>query len=250
MKKRIIISIIVFVALLVAAFFGFKFLHEKKIIQISIQEQQTEDNKQEAEDNEQKTENIEQETGSGGQETKNSEHKTTNDNQASKKDEQKTADKKESTEKIISRFVSWGFQKSSGRKIDTIIIHSTYDAIGNDPYSVSGVIAEYKQYGVSSHYLISRDGTIYRLVADQNIAYHAGESKTPDGRSNVNNFSIGIEIINTTEGKFTSDQYIALNRLIGDLKKQYQIKYVLGHKDIAPDRKTDPWNINWNKVNR
>ena len=248
MKKRLLVSAVLFIATLLMVIFGFKFLHKKKTIQISIQEQQAEDSKHEVGDNKQKTENIGQETGNGGQETKNSEQKITNDNQASEKDEQKTADKKESTEKIISRFVSWGFQRASNRKIDTIIVHSTYDAIGNDPFDIAGVIGEYKQYGVSPHYLIDRNGNIYRLVADENIAYHAGASKVPDGRTNVNNFSIGIEMINTMEGKFTNDQYAALNRLIGDLKKQYKIKYVLGHKDIAPDRKTDPWNINWDKV--
>jgi N-acetyl-anhydromuramyl-L-alanine amidase AmpD len=152
--------------------------------------------------------------------------------------------------KITDRFISWGFQKASNRKIDTIIIHSSYDAIGNDPYSIDGIIAEYKQYGVGAHYLIGRDGTTYRLVADQNIAYHAGVSTMPDGRTGVNAFSIGVEMVNTQDGKFTAAQYSALNRLIGDLKKQYPIKYILGHSDIAPGRKTDPWNIDWSKVQK
>lgn len=154
------------------------------------------------------------------------------------------------TGKIVSKFISWGFQKSTGRKIDTIIIHSSYDALGDDPYDINGVIAEYKQYGVSAHYLIARDGTIYHLVADQNIAYHAGSSTMPDGRTNVNSFSIGIEMVNTLNGKFTASQYDALNQLLTSLKEQYPIKYVLGHNDIAPGRKTDPWNIDWSKVDK
>lgn len=155
-----------------------------------------------------------------------------------------------SSAKIVSKFISWGFQKSNNRKIDTIIIHSAYDAIGNDPYSIDGIIAEYKQYGVSAHYLVGRDGTIYHLVADQDIAYHAGVSKMPDGRADVNNFSIGIEMANTNEDKFTRDQYAAVNQLIVSLGKKYPIKNILGHSDIAPGRKTDPWNIDWSKVNR
>ena len=152
--------------------------------------------------------------------------------------------------KIVEKFVSWGFEKSSGRKIDTLIVHSSYDALGDDPYDVDGLIAEYKQYGVAAHYLIARDGKIYHLVADKNIAYHAGESKVPDGRTGVNTFSIGIEMMNKEDGKFTSAQYAALNHLIGDLKKQYSIKYILGHSDIAPGRKTDPWGIDWTKVQK
>lgn len=150
--------------------------------------------------------------------------------------------------KIIDRLVGFGFEKNSGRKIDTLIVHSSYDAIGSEPYSVSGLIAEYKSYGVSPHYLIDREGNVYRLVADQNIAYHAGESKVPDGRTNVNDFSLGVEIMTTKTDKPTSAQYAALNGLIAYLKGKYEFKYILGHDDIAPGRKDDPWNFDWSKV--
>ncbi|MCX6761588.1 MAG: N-acetylmuramoyl-L-alanine amidase [Candidatus Moranbacteria bacterium] len=149
---------------------------------------------------------------------------------------------------ITDRLVFWGFQKSSGRKIDTIIIHSSYDAVGNDPYSVSGVIEEYRSYGVSPHYLIDRAGKIYRLVFDQNIAYHAGESKMPDGRTGVNNFSIGIEVLTTLKDAPTNAQYSALKLLIADLKGKYKITNILGHGQIAPGRKGDPWNFDWSKL--
>lgn len=154
------------------------------------------------------------------------------------------------TFKIISRLVGFGFEKSSGRSIDTLIVHSSYDAIGNDPYDVSGVIAEYKGYGVSPHYLIDRKGNVYRLVEDQNIAYHAGESKMPDGRTGVNNFSIGVEILTTKSDKPTDAQYGALNSLIDYLKGKYKIKNILGHDQIAPGRKDDPWNFDWGKVDK
>lgn len=150
--------------------------------------------------------------------------------------------------KIIDKLLSGGFQAASGRKIDTIIIHSSYDAIGSDPYSVNGVISEYKDAGVSAHYLIARGGTVYRLVRDQDIAYHAGVSRLPDGRTNVNEISLGIELINTKSGKFTESQYAALNSLIETLKVKYKIKYVLGHNQIAPGRKDDPWNFDWSKI--
>ena len=151
---------------------------------------------------------------------------------------------------IKDRLVSWGFTEANGRKIDTIILHSSYDAMGNNPYSVSGLISEYKQYGVSPHYLIDRKGNIYRLVEDKNIAWHAGVSKVPDGRANVNNFSIGIEIMNTKTDDYTKQQYQATQNLIDYLKKEYKIKYVLGHNDIASGRKTDPWNFEWSKIDK
>lgn len=150
--------------------------------------------------------------------------------------------------KIIDKLLSSGFQAASGRTIDTIVIHSSYDAIGDDPYSVNGIISEYKNYGVSAHYLIDRGGAIYQLVDEKNIAYHAGTSRLPDGRTNVNEISIGIELINTKNSNFTNEQYASLQSLIESIKRRYEIKYILGHNQIAPGRKDDPWNFNWNKI--
>ena len=248
MQKKAIIIIVGFIALLGMAVFGYVIFSKKKIVNIAVHNsvesiQQTEDNVQQAIDDEQQI-------------VTNNKQKTEDTNKIPVINNEESTDNKQVGEtkfsggKIVDKFVSWGFQKASGRKVDTIIIHSTYDVLGKDPYSIAGIIAEYKQYGVSPHYLIARDGTTYHLVADKNIAYHAGVSKMPDGRTNVNDFSIGIEMANTTEEKFTNGQYAALNRLIVDLKKQYSIKYILGHDDIAPGRKTDPWNIEWNKVDK
>ncbi len=70
----------------------------------------------------------------------------------------------------------------------------------------------------------------------------------PDGRKDVNNFSIGIEIMNTEETNYTKAQYEAVNTLVATLKKKYAIKNIVGHADIAPDRKSDPWNFDWKKL--
>lgn len=150
---------------------------------------------------------------------------------------------------IVDRLMNTGFAvPAKARTIDTIVLHSSYNSLGGDPYSVEKVVAIYESYGVSAHYLIDRSGTIYRLVADQNIAYHAGASKMPDGRKDVNNFSIGIEIMNTEETSYTKAQYEAVNTLVATLKKKYAIKNIVGHADIAPDRKSDPWNFDWKKL--
>ena len=151
--------------------------------------------------------------------------------------------------KIINKLADWGFSKSDNRKIDTIIIHSSYNAVGSDVHDLDDIIyKEYKPYGVSPHYIISREGKIYRLVEDKNIAYHAGVSKVPDGRTGVNNFSLGIEIVNTKSEKPNEAQYDALKNLLSYLKSEYKIKYVLGHSDIAPGRKDDPWNFDFGKI--
>lgn len=149
---------------------------------------------------------------------------------------------------VTDRLVSFGYENRSSRDIDTVVVHSSYDALGNDSYSVSGIIEEYRQYGVSAHYLIDRKGAIYRLVEDRDVAYHAGVSKMPDGRSGVNEFSIGIEVIGKDTDSPTSSQYASLKSLIASLKSKYSIKYVLGHSDIAPGRKTDPWGFDWKEL--
>ncbi|MFZ1626913.1 MAG: N-acetylmuramoyl-L-alanine amidase [Candidatus Moraniibacteriota bacterium] len=151
---------------------------------------------------------------------------------------------------IQSRILRFGFRvPPASRTIDTIVLHSSYNALGGDVYSVDRTIEEYEQYGVGAHYLIDRSGTIYRLIEEGNIAYHAGPSKMPDGRKNVNDFSIGIEMIATKESGYTDKQYTAVNALITDIKSRHKIKSVVGHGDIAPGRKTDPWKFNWKKIN-
>ena len=150
---------------------------------------------------------------------------------------------------IIDRLMSSGFSvPAKTRTIDTIVLHSSYNPNGGDAYGVAELVQIYESYGVSAHYLIDRSGGIYQLVEDKNIAYHAGASKMPDGRKDVNNFSIGIEMINKEDTQFTKAQYEAVNMLIAMLKKKYGIKYIVGHSDIAPARKTDPWNFDWKKL--
>lgn len=158
------------------------------------------------------------------------------------------ADAREESFSVLDKLVSWGFSKKSERKIDTIVLHSTYNALGGDPFSVSKIIDIYKSYGVSPHYLLARDGTVYRLVKETNIAYHAGESQMKDGRDNVNDFSIGIEIIGKADGNPTDEQYVSLQELIADIKSRYDIKHILGHSDIASGRKTDPWGFDWGEI--
>jgi len=149
--------------------------------------------------------------------------------------------------KIIDKTVNFGMKSVDNRVIDAIIIHSVYNASEGDKYDVDLVIKEFSHYGVSSHYVIGRDGTIYQLVREKNISYQAGKSSLPDGRTNVNSCSIGIEIITSKDSLDapTEFQIKSLTALVKDIQSRYKIKYVLRHSDIAPGRKTDPWNMNW-----
>ena len=98
---------------------------------------------------------------------------------------------------------------------------------------------------VSAHYLIKQNGEIITLVPDLYTAWHAGKSVWKN-YSSLNKDSIGIEIVNPGHDinykKFSKIQLAALVRLSKFLIKKYKInsKNVLGHSDIAPERKKDP----------
>ena len=88
--------------------------------------------------------------------------------------------------KIIDKRVNFGFRPTQNRNIDVVIVHSVYNASGGDKYNVDLVINQFSHYGVSSHYIIGRDGAIYRLVKEKDVSFQAGKSSLPDGRTNVN----------------------------------------------------------------
>jgi len=98
---------------------------------------------------------------------------------------------------------------------------------------------------VSAHYLIKQNGEIITLVPDLYTAWHAGKSVWKN-YSSLNKVSIGIEIVNPGHDinykKFSKIQLRTLIRLSKFLIKKYKInsKNVLGHSDIAPERKKDP----------
>ena len=107
---------------------------------------------------------------------------------------------------------------------------------GTDPY-----FEVLKDVRVSAHLVIGRQGEVYQLVPFDKRAWHAGESEF-QGRSRCNDFSVGIELVGPEEGPFTDAQYRSLKDVCSDLCKAYAIdaNYIVGHRDIAPDRKIDP----------
>ncbi|WP_313622303.1 N-acetylmuramoyl-L-alanine amidase [Achromobacter sp.] len=104
---------------------------------------------------------------------------------------------------------------------------------------------------VSAHYLVDVDGRTYRLVDENRAAWHAGASSWY-GNIAMNSTSIGIEIVNAgwTEGEdgkpvwhaYDERQVRALTILLRDVIQRHAIapENVVGHSDIAPQRKVDP----------
>jgi N-acetylmuramoyl-L-alanine amidase len=98
---------------------------------------------------------------------------------------------------------------------------------------------------VSCNYFIKKNGEIITMVPDLYIAWHAGKSLWKKYQS-LNKNSIGIEITNPGHrhgyNRFSNSQIRSLIKLSRSLIKKYKInlKNILGHSDIAPERKKDP----------
>ena len=147
---------------------------------------------------------------------------------------------------------------ASGPRIDTsysstghdsraqfIILHYTSTDLPRSLQLLSG-------RDVSSHYLIGESpATIYRLVDENRRAWHAGESEW-NGRTWLNATSIGIELVNrgyveSADGRrlwypYSEEQIDALVVLLKDIMVRHDLKpgAIIGHSDIAPQRKVDP----------
>lgn len=101
---------------------------------------------------------------------------------------------------------------------------------------------------VSSHYVVEEDGAIFRLVAEDRRAWHAGLSQWR-GQNLLNGRSIGIEIVNPGHEfgyrPFPALQMAAVCELCLEILTRHAIapRDVVAHSDIAPDRKEDPGEL-------
>ncbi|MFO8024763.1 1,6-anhydro-N-acetylmuramyl-L-alanine amidase AmpD [Thiohalophilus sp.] len=95
---------------------------------------------------------------------------------------------------------------------------------------------------VSAHLLIRRDGELVQYVPFIERAWHAGDSQFA-GRTNCNDFSIGIELEGSDDLPYEPVQYrqlVAVTRLLQQAYPAITRERIVGHCDIAPGRKTDP----------
>ena len=132
-------------------------------------------------------------------------------------------------------------KKRKVRQIKFIIFHYT----GMTTESASLNRLTNSQSEVSSHYLIKNNGEVVMMVPDLYIAWHAGKSYWKNFKS-LNKNSIGIEISNPGHNlrykKFSKKQVQSILKISKFLIRKYKIKKknILGHSDIAPNRKKDP----------
>ena len=132
-------------------------------------------------------------------------------------------------------------KKRSNKSIKLLVIH--YTGMQSERESIMRLCNPKSK--VSSHFLINQNGKVYRLVQDDQIAWHAGKSCWGKYK-NLNKNSIGIELVNKGHEfgytNFKKKQLSSLIKICKILIKKYKIKKrnIIGHSDIAPLRKIDP----------
>ena len=144
--------------------------------------------------------------------------------------------------KIISNYSpNFNSTKRKPNQIKFLIFH--YTGMKKESDAIKKLI-DFRS-NVSCHYFIKKRGDTLVIVPDLYISWHAGKSRWKHYKS-LNKYSIGIEISNPGHDfnyhKFSENQINSIIKLSKFLIKKYKIKSenVLGHSDIAPERKKDP----------
>jgi hypothetical protein len=129
-------------------------------------------------------------------------------------------------------------ERPPGTDIDCVVLHATAG-------SLAGTLAWFANpaSGVSSHYVMAKNGTAFQMVEESKLAHHAGASSY-QGREGFNGFSVGIEIVNQNDGKdpYPPDQFEGMVDLVGYLVQKYNVQreWIVTHADISTVGKTDP----------
>lgn len=153
-------------------------------------------------------------------------------------------------------------ERKAGERLEFVVIHGTWMAGDESALErLRDPVAE-----VSCHYYITREGEVLQLVPERLVAFHAGVSQAVNGEGvivhGLNNWSLGIEVANcgpfldgppsveqetlvgwTRAEPYTEAQYVALKELVADIlarNSHISVERVLGHNEVAPDRKSDP----------
>lgn len=145
--------------------------------------------------------------------------------------------------------------RPAGATVDTLVVHGItlppgrfghgqVDALFTNTLGAADepLYAEVAGVRVSAHVLIERSGALTQYVGFDERAWHAGISCF-DGRKRVNNFGVGIELEGTDDCPYAPAQYRRLAAVAAALLVHYpgmERCRIVGHSDIAPERKTDP----------
>jgi N-acetylmuramoyl-L-alanine amidase len=141
-------------------------------------------------------------------------------------------------------------ERPDGRRPDMLILH--YTGMRSAAEALERLCDPAAK--VSAHWLIEEDGAVWRLVPEEQRAWHAGVSFW-DGESGLNAGSIGVELVNPGHEfgyrPFPEPQMAALVELARDIVGRWRIAAhrLLGHSDVAPRRKQDPGELfDWRRL--
>jgi N-acetyl-anhydromuramyl-L-alanine amidase AmpD len=172
------------------------------------------------------------------------------------------------------------------REVTHVVLHFMSNVARNphDPYDIEQVRNIFVDYKLSSHYLISRDGLVVKLVEENRIGWHAGRGSLDDFpayRNKLNNYSIGIEFLAIGSRDemapkylsrsaydrldpgligYTEEQYSAVNELLAEIYDRHPAvvrdrRHIIGHDEYAgprqrpADPKVDPGSLfDWGRI--
>jgi N-acetylmuramoyl-L-alanine amidase len=127
------------------------------------------------------------------------------------------------------------------RPLDMLVLH--YTGMATAAEAIARLCDPASE--VSAHYTVDVDGTVHAHVPEHRRAWHAGRSHW-QGAGDVNSRSLGIEIVNPGHdlglAPYPEAQVAAVIGLGRELVTRHGIPpgNVVGHSDVAPDRKADP----------
>lgn len=179
---------------------------------------------------------------------------------------------------IIEKYLPDTHSEPRSKAPTHIVLHFSSNVVENieDPYNIEDIYQIYSDYEVSAHYVIERAGTVYQLVDEKRIAYHAGQGHLPDlpdYTDRLNHYSVGIELlaigskeemeqivpqveystIDPTFIGYTEEQYTSLHTLLKDIIHRnpsitFDRNHIIGHDEYT-DRKVDPGELfDWSKI--
>lgn len=136
--------------------------------------------------------------------------------------------------------------RREGRSVDLVVLH--YTAMASAEEALARLCDPKAE--VSAHYLISRTGAVYNLVAEEKRAWHAGAGQWGQCRD-VNSSSVGIELDNDGQTPFSAPLMLALEQLLQAVMARHDVgpERVIAHSDMAPTRKFDPGpRFDWRRL--
>jgi N-acetylmuramoyl-L-alanine amidase len=139
--------------------------------------------------------------------------------------------------------------RSGNAPVSCIVLHATVEPTTEGTMGIFLNVAR----KVSAHFVVGKDGRVVQMVPLEKRAWHAGVSVL-DGVKRVNDYSVGIEIVNLNDGKdpYTEAQMRAVANIIRFVRTRYDVPdtRIVSHAQIAlpPGRKSDPVGLDFDRI--